>query len=244
MRLFPSKVIILLVLVFSKIAFSSNFIYTDEECLSLYNSQDFIFSTIAVDTQEIIVYNNVDVGVVQDTIICIHDSAKLVCYGDKVFAYEWIDDDTGLIIGNGDELYVSPKTTKTYTLNLYYFTGELISNGDFNNRYDGFDSDYKVPKKINNKCLWPEGYYVVGDNPVKYHTSFRNMSDHTTGNGNMVIVNGAPNPGVKVWGQWVDVVPNTVYAFSTWAVSVCSGSPADLRYTIDGELFGRTVSVS
>lgn len=43
---------------------------------------------------------------------------------------------------------------------------------------------------IYNTNLVPEGNYMIGTNPRNYHSNFKQCGDHTTGTGNMMVVNG------------------------------------------------------
>lgn len=131
----------------------------------------------------------------------------------------------------------------------------LITNGDFNAGNSGFDSDYLYFEKpgtpassygIPDKAsLYDEGTYGVGTNPADYHVSWASFGDHTTGSGNMLIVNGAPVAGVKVWGTDVTVVANTTYYFSAYMTSVYPppvgsnpSAPAQLVFSIAGNEIG------
>ncbi|HEY8399634.1 MAG TPA: hypothetical protein VIK89_00155, partial [Cytophagaceae bacterium] len=67
----------------------------------------------------------------------------------------------------------------------------LVRNGDFSNGNTQFISGYSYCNTSN--CLYPEGYYAIGQNANFYHNAFVGR-DHTTGNGNFMIVNGAGVP--------------------------------------------------
>ena len=57
-----------------------------------------------------------------------------------------------------------------------------------------------------------------------------------TGDGMMMILNGAPIPNVVLWQQTIPVTPNTDYAFSTWVTNVHPASPAVLQFSINSVL--------
>lgn len=113
----------------------------------------------------------------------------------------------------------------------------LIQNGDFSQGNAGFSSSYTFSND-----LFPENTYTVGTDPSKYHTGITSYGDHTTGTGNMLIVNGAISPNVTIWQETVPVSPNTTYSFSAWARAwgVASGdpSPAQLQLQINGQVVG------
>lgn len=114
------------------------------------------------------------------------------------------------------------------------FSNNLISNGDFESGNSNFTSDYTY----NPGDLVPEGYYDVIDNPQSDHPGFAPCVDHTSGTGNMMVVNGAGTPNQNVWCQTVPVMPNTPYVFSAWVTSVVASSPALLQFNINGTPLG------
>ncbi|MCE7925286.1 MAG: hypothetical protein DYG98_19695 [Haliscomenobacteraceae bacterium CHB4] len=114
----------------------------------------------------------------------------------------------------------------------------LIINGDFESGNSDFTSDYIY----NPGDLVPEGYYDVIDNPQADHPGFAACDDHTSGSGNMMVVNGAGTPNQNVWCQTVAVTPNTQYVFSAWVTSVVAASPALLQFYINGSPLGNIFS--
>ena len=133
-----------------------------------------------------------------------------------------------------------PVTTK------YYFTAKttganLIVNGDFESGNTGFTSAYTYMVSG-----LPEGVYFVGTNPNVWNPGAPvGCGDHTTGSGNMMLINGATVAGVNVWSsETVPVAPNTNYAFSIWIQSVSPLAPAILQFSINGTVLGNTVNAS
>jgi len=127
----------------------------------------------------------------------------------------------------GNATYVL--TGRAVDLNL-----NLITNGDFESGNSGFTSDYIY----NPGNLVPEGMYDVLTNPQDDHPGFAACPDHTSGSGNMMVVNGAGSPNQNVWCQTVNVQPNTQYAFSAWVATVVAASPALLQFSINGNTLG------
>ena len=118
---------------------------------------------------------------------------------------------------------------------------ELVTNGNFNSGNTAFTSNYIYTSAANG--LNPEGYYGVGPNANFYHTNFFGK-DHTTTTGNFMIVNGSPNTDL-VWQQNITVIPNTVYYFSAWAMSVNAVSPfAQLSFSVNGSQIGTVVTLT
>lgn len=129
----------------------------------------------------------------------------------------------------------------------------VVTNGDFsaattNSTTRGFTSSYtykKTTSSCNNCCcgvLSLEGTYTVNTNPHNIHTNFASIGDHTTGTGQMLIVNGSATANVTVWTQSINVQPNTDYVFSAWATSVNEQNPAQLQFSIGGVPLGSTIN--
>jgi gliding motility-associated-like protein len=117
----------------------------------------------------------------------------------------------------------------------YYFTSQsagtnLIVNGDFSLGNTGFTSQYTYTPPLN----VPEAEYYIGTNPQAWNVGMSPCTDHTTGGGNMMLVNGAAVDNVVVWSETIAVQPNTNYAFSTWVQSISNVSPARLQFSING----------
>lgn len=116
-----------------------------------------------------------------------------------------------------------------------------IPNWNFSAGSSGFSSDYAyldLSSEALSKFgpLWPEGTYAVGTDPSLFHCLWPSFGDHTTGDGNMLIVNGSRAAGVVLWSAMVDVAPDTHYDFSAWVTSVYPDSLASLAFYINGEL--------
>ena len=129
---------------------------------------------------------------------------------------------------------VSMSTNYVLTARAADFNNNLISNGDF----EAGNVDFYSAYTYNPGNLVPEGFYDVIDNPQADHSGFAPCDDHTSGSGNMMVVNGAGTPNQDVWCQTVTVTPNTQYVFSAWATSVVAASPALLQFSINGAPLG------
>ena len=132
----------------------------------------------------------------------------------------------------------------------------LIFNGDFEAGNAGFLSAYTYagtagtpsPFTSNPNTLWDEGTYSVGTDPNLFHSLWASFGDHTTGTGNMLIVNGAASP-VSVWQGTLNspLVVGQTYEFSAWVANlypppVGSGTtptaPAVLQFSVGGNQIG------
>ena len=145
-------------------------------------------------------------------------------------------------------------TNQTFTANAtgtYYCTttfidssNNIVNNGDFEQGNTGFTSDYGPPSG----GFWNlnAGEYEVV--PVSSHPNLNNCTmDHTSGSGNMMVVNGSTTPNTNVWCQTITVLPNTAYVFSAWAMSLENtniANVATLHFLIDGVQFGPNFSPS
>jgi len=130
----------------------------------------------------------------------------------------------------------------TYTLSVTSITqSNYVANGDFSLGNVGFTSAYRDTNGYNS--LWPEEYYSVQTSPSNVHTNFVSFGDHTTGTGNMMVINGAGAP-VNIWCETISVSPNTQYDFSAWGATVSTaGNPAELQFEINGTLIGTTLTL-
>jgi gliding motility-associated-like protein len=134
----------------------------------------------------------------------------------------------------------------TYTLTAWAIdpnSPELIVNGDFSAGNTGFSSDYTYVVDIpgNQMEMYPEGTYTVINNPNLVHNGFSACNDHTTGTGNMMVINGAANLE-DIWCQTVSVIPNSYYNVSAWVASVNPSSPAILQFSINGNPIGNVIN--
>ena len=113
----------------------------------------------------------------------------------------------------------------------------VIVNGDFVDGNVGFTSDYEYVTPIPGNLNAPD-VYTIGTNPGSIHSAFASFGDHTTGTGDMMIVNGSTLPNQTVWQQTINVTPNTEYNFATWIASAVPGQPAELQFSINSTLIG------
>jgi hypothetical protein len=124
-------------------------------------------------------------------------------------------------------LWLLPTASQSAAVNL-------IVNGDFELGNTGFSTGYSdSPGNV-----YPAGTYTVDTNPQNNQASFAPCGHHTTGTGNMMIVNGAVQPGVVVWAQSVAVVPYHTYELAAWATSVAHPPAALLQFLINNAPLG------
>ncbi len=121
----------------------------------------------------------------------------------------------------------------------------LVNNGDFEQGNTGFFTDYILGfmSCYGAGYLDCEGTYAVINNPQLGHTGFAACKDHTSGGGNMMVLNGAAS-FQNVWCQTVPVMPNMDYIFTAWITSVVASSPPILQFNINGSSIGPTFNSS
>lgn len=177
------------------------------------------------------------INVSSDQTICSGDCATISVSGGDYFVWAPNVDitDSSLTTQN-----VCPTATTTYDVTSYTVGTNLIVNGDFSAGNTGFNSSYLFTNPTNTS----EAQYNVISDPSTYNGGFSACGDHTTGAGNMLVVNGSSIVGATVWCQTVSVTPNTDYLFSAWLTSVFSVNPATLQFTINGVPIGSDLNAS
>jgi gliding motility-associated-like protein len=136
-------------------------------------------------------------------------------------------------------------TTTTYRLQVRSLDSDnLIINGDFSQGDTGFDTDYMLGNSMSQiGILADENSYAITNSPRSVHRSFADCDDHTSGNGNMMVVN-ASGTNNNVWCQTITVENDTRYRFGAWVTSTTSENPAQLRFTINNNDVGNIIQVS
>lgn len=135
-------------------------------------------------------------------------------------------------------------TNASYVLTVQSITPtNLLFNGDFSLGDQGFTSSYIYGTGGTWGVLSLEAQYAITTNPNFVHTNFANFGDHTTGSGNMLVVNGAGTPNVNIWCQNINVNPNTWYDFSAWGATCVASNPAILQFSINGILTGTPLAL-
>jgi hypothetical protein len=157
--------------------------------------------------------------------------------GNEISSLEWTP-----AAGLSDPTILTPQATvnqtTTYTLTIKAPSGNnLIFNGDFEMGNVGFTSDYWY----GNPGLSPGGYSIQS-NPVVCNGGFSPCGDHTSGSGNMMVVDGATTPGQNFWCQTVPVIPGTDYYFEFYVTTVYPVSPPDVQATFNGTPIGNVMA--
>ncbi len=192
---------------------------------------DIISKTVTVDVQQ-----DDQLITTHDTLYCSGLPKQLLSNGGLDLCWspsDYLDDPHS----------PNPITTTTQDI-TYYLTSlvtgsNLVVNGNFSAGNTGFTSQYVYTP--NNTTA---GEYFVGTNPSAWYFAHFPCIDHTTGNGNMMMVNGADIANVEVWKTNLAVTPNTNYAFSTWISSISAPNPAQLAFSINGSSVGALINAN
>lgn len=135
-------------------------------------------------------------------------------------------------------------TSANYVLTVQAVTPtNLLFNGDFEAGNTGFTSSYIYGTGGTYGLLSLEGQFAIATNPNNTHVNFANFGDHTSGSGNMLVVNGAGTANVSIWCQTINVNPNTWYDFSAWGATCVASNPAILQFSINGMLTGTPLAL-
>ncbi|MBK6859169.1 MAG: gliding motility-associated C-terminal domain-containing protein [Saprospiraceae bacterium] len=116
-------------------------------------------------------------------------------------------------------------------------TTNLIKNGDFESGNSSFSSSYTFTP-VNTT----EGEYIVIPNPSSWNGGFTNCGDHTTGSGNMLLLNGHPVAGTNFWCQTIPTVIGRIYQFEFWSQSVVAFNIAQINVKVNGNSIGTTTA--
>ncbi len=174
--------------------------------------------------------------------ICPGDLIQLSATGG-VGTYTWTPS-TGLDLTDNANPTANPTETTTYYASYQSVLENLVVNGGFEQGNTGFLSDYSLGDGGTFGDLSDEAEYGIYTSPSLGHNNFVVCGDHTSGTGEMMVVNGASFAGQNVWCQNVSVDPATDYNFSAWLTSVVSDNPAILQFTINGDLIGGNLDLT
>ncbi|HZZ41802.1 MAG TPA: hypothetical protein VFE58_02605 [Tepidisphaeraceae bacterium] len=126
---------------------------------------------------------------------------------------------------------------------------DIITNGDFEAGNTGFTSQYIADSTIDAGAVAGTkagaGYYGIVTDSQFWHPSFTDFKDHTSGSGNMMIVNATDAADVTVWSEGgISLTPGATYQFSFWAASAYPVSPATLHVTTNDNSLDQTFSLT
>jgi YD repeat-containing protein len=104
----------------------------------------------------------------------------------------------------------------------------LVANGNFNVPFADFSCDY-------------DRFMVT--NPRDLGTPFRSFGDHTSGNGNMVMLGHSETPNLRLYYITVNnLKPNTRYQVAGWLAAATDNNPNKMFFEIDGNRLPEEIS--
>ena len=161
------------------------------------------------------------ITVSNDTTICAGSMVHLFAQNGSNFTWVSSPSDTSTVQVDSAHITAKPATTTVYTVTSSTApTNNLIVNPAFDNGNSGFSSQYNFVTS----STFNAGSYSVQTNPSNQNSFFSTCGDHTTGTGNMLVVDGATDGLSKIWRETITVTPNTDYTFSYW-IQDLSNSP-------------------
>ena len=182
-----------------------------------------------------------------DSVFCTGSTLPLYASGGGT--YTWTSTPNDPSIANPTAAF----TTATPTLNTVYTVTSLvprdrnlIDNGDFEKGDVAFESQYTgypYPPNPANPSFAQRAYSIVF-NGRQFEPQFQPCTDHTSGTGRMMAIDGATTPNLKIWTQKVSVLPNTNYTVQYWLQSIDPNSPAQLELQVNGSPITGNASTS
>jgi len=147
--------------------------------------------------------------------------------------YHWFPNNN-IITNSNSSASLNLNSSQTIYLSSSYAGNNLVVNGDFESGNTGFFSSY--PYCNSNNCLYTIAGYAINTNANYSHILFYG-TDHTTGTGNFMIINGAIQ-NATVWKETIPVTPNTDYYFGAYVSSLMTVDPAFIQFSVNGQLIG------
>ncbi|MEI6947696.1 gliding motility-associated C-terminal domain-containing protein [Paraflavisolibacter sp. H34] len=164
----------------------------------------------------------------KDTAICAGDSVQLRTQPTDL-GFCWTPA-AALSSSNAGQPFARPLANTTYTFTSLTVGANLVANGDFSSGYTGFTSSYQNAPATGTSA----GVFHVAAATQGWRPGLSACTDHTTGNGNMLLVNGDNSQGINLWSQTVSLQPHTNYLFSVWVQTLNAAAPAKLQFSING----------
>jgi gliding motility-associated-like protein len=186
-----------------------------------------------------LVFGQLDAG--EDVTICKGEVVQLDASGGSNYLWTSIPNDPTLSDPDIPNPTVQPDTTTMYIVQSREVGANMLLNGSFELGNVDFTSEYIYDPA----SIWDPGTYAVVSDAGDVHPNFFCSSDHTSGNGLMMCVNGASTPNVEVWTtELQNIDANAEYEFGTWVSSLSPISPAVLQFRINDELLGSPFNAS
>lgn len=168
-----------------------------------------------------------DFNLGNDTSICANET--LILNASNIYDnYTWQNNNTtNFLIVTGPGTY-SCVTNLASNINL-------VSNGSFELGNTSFTTDYTYYPIAD--IFGPQASYGIINNPNTWFNPFNPCNDHTSGNGQMMVIDGSAFNGGNdaIWCQNINVQSGANYNFTYWIQSVTNSNIlANIQVRIDG----------
>ena len=200
-----------------------------------------------------IVYAIAQVNAGPNDTICQGESTQLQGSSSGNYTYQWTSSPPDPTISNPNILTptVSPSQTTLYTLEgREVSTVNLVDNGDFEQGFTGFTSDYDYCDQPNCLAVTPSpanGIFGIHDNPNYLHNNFSACNDHSSSGTQMMVCNGDEFNNLNMYETTVSgISANTEYEFSVYLTNVITVVPPiipQFEFKINNQTIG-TLSLS
>jgi hypothetical protein len=114
-----------------------------------------------------------------------------------------------------------------------------VVNGDFSAGDTGFSTGYGF---INSGTSTSPNTFGIRTNSQDFNPGYNNFGDHTTGIGNMMLMDGVAD--TVAWQETLPVAANSNYVFSVWTTACDDANPASLVFSINGTTIGSPLVLS
>ena len=172
-----------------------------------------------------------------DTVVCVNEMVDLTASTNGYLKWS----EPAGFESSDPVITVQADIERTYLAESFFLESNLLINSSFEDTpsNSGFTSNY-TPMAENTLA---EGSYVITDNANKgWNNPHLIIGDHTTGTGNMMVIDGLNQPGDTLYKQKVDVDAGKSYIFSFWGINVDnvppSPNPARLELLVNNQSLG------
>ncbi|MCQ2348369.1 MAG: Ig-like domain-containing protein [Paludibacteraceae bacterium] len=173
-----------------------------------------------------------------DQVIHLGESTQLTVTGADYYSWEPLD---YLSSEWSDQPVANPPVTTMYHVKSYNSAADnVVANGDFEQGNTGFTTEctYETTGGV-------FGKYIISNDSYNMWSGAGSHTDHTSGSGNYMLIDGFATDNKVLWEQTVTVTPNTDYIFSAWFISLHTsikyGSWAQLQFFVNDEPLGDVV---
>lgn len=182
-----------------------------------------------------------------DSVFCTGSTLPLYASGGGTYTWTSTPNDPSIANPTAAFTTATPTRNTVYTVtSLVPRDRNLIDNGDFEKGDVAFESQYTgypYPPNPANPSFAQRAYSIVF-NGRQFEPQFQPCTDHTSGTGRMMAIDGATTPNLKIWTQKVSVLSNTNYTVQYWLQSIDPNSPAQLELQVNGSPITGNASTS